>query len=85
VASLGFQTIARCDCFALADGGSRTTLHCYLATDYSYLCAGEHARSDVLALGLCAIVLFGLGVPTMQVCLLYAARHDIRATPKVGR
>ena len=81
VSSQGFQAIAQCDCFDITNGhGTTDTLLCYLPADYSYTCPTKHAGHDVIALGVTAIIFYGIGVPVVYARLLYMARADIRST-----
>jgi hypothetical protein len=81
ISSKGFQTLGNCDCFTMWDGSPSV---CFLPADYSVECHGNRAPFGLLALGLLAVLLYGIGVPVLYGLLLFACRDAIRNEKKTS-
>ena len=77
ISSLGFRSLAPCDCFEYIDGAKT----CFLREDYEIECTGSFlgrpaAPLDVQAAAWVAIVVWAVGVPLLYSILLVANSTD---------
>ena len=91
ISSKGFQALGQCDCFDDIDG---TSAVCVLPSDVSIQCTVQRVADSrepgsttlayaedggVRALAWLAVLVYGLGVPSLYCALLARCRHDIQA------